>query len=108
MDTLKGVRTPILQQDSPNELREQIRSYFHNTFSIDEKLYESIYRQEGFYLRADPLRHPLVFYFGHTAVFYINKLNLAQIISRRINPAFESMFAVGVDEMSWDDLNDAH
>ncbi|HOH60124.1 MAG TPA: 5-histidylcysteine sulfoxide synthase, partial [Candidatus Cloacimonadota bacterium] len=56
----------------------------------------------------DPLRHPLVFYLGHTAVFYINKLNIAGIISERINPAFESMFAVGVDEMSWDDLNDAH
>jgi len=108
MDTLKGVRTLILQQDSPNELREQVRSYFHNTFSIDEKLYESIARDEGFYLRADPLRHPLVFYFGHTAVFYINKLNLAQIISQRINPAYEAMLAVGVDEMSWDDLNEAH
>ncbi len=33
---------------------------------------------------------------------------LAGVIDQRINPRFESMFAVGVDEMSWDDLNDAH
>ena len=28
-------------------------------------------------------------------------------IEKRINPEFESMFAVGVDEMSWDDLSEA-
>jgi 5-histidylcysteine sulfoxide synthase len=50
----------------------------------------------------------LIFYLGHTATFFINKLILAGLISERINPAFESMFAVGVDEMSWDDLSDSH
>nr|HPR60369.1 DinB family protein [Prolixibacteraceae bacterium] len=63
---------------------------------------------EAFYRRADPLRHPLIFYLGHTAVFYINKLMLAKLIDQRINPHFESIFAIGVDEMSWDDLNEAH
>ena len=43
----------------------------------------------------------------HTATFFINKLLLAGVIEQRINPLFESMFAIGVDEMSWDDLNDA-
>ena len=28
------------------------------------------------------------------------------LIDRRVDPAYESMFAIGVDEMSWDDLND--
>lgn len=54
------------------------------------------------------LRHPLIFYFGHTATFFVNKLLLAKLIPERINPRFEAMFAVGVDEMSWDDLNEAH
>jgi 5-histidylcysteine sulfoxide synthase/putative 4-mercaptohistidine N1-methyltranferase len=108
MQDRKVTKTLVLNQSDPKVLREQVRDYFHSTFSIDERLYDSIAREEGFYLRADPLRHPLVFYLGHTAVFYINKLNIAQIVSRRINPAFESMFAVGVDEMSWDDLNMAH
>jgi len=108
MDDIKGIRTLVLNQDNPQELREQVRHYFHQTFSIDERLYDLVARDEGFYLRADPLRHPLVFYLGHTAVFYINKLNIARIVSRRINPELESIFAVGVDEMSWDDLNEEH
>lgn len=107
MDDIKGIRTIVLRGD-PNTLREKIRHYFHQTFTIDEKLYESLARDEAFYLRADPLRHPLIFYLGHTAVFYINKLSVAKLVSSRINPAYESMFAIGVDEMSWDDLNEAH
>ena len=65
-------------------------------------------RKAAFYLRPEPLRHPLIFYLGHTATFYINKLIVAKITNQRINPRFESMFAVGVDEMSWDDLNAAN
>jgi 5-histidylcysteine sulfoxide synthase/putative 4-mercaptohistidine N1-methyltranferase len=54
------------------------------------------------------LRHPHIFYFGHTAVFFINKLVLAKAIDTRIDPKLESIFAVGVDEMSWDDLDESH
>lgn len=32
---------------------------------------------------------------------------LAGLIDKRIDPRLESMFAIGVDEMSWDDLDDA-
>lgn len=108
MEDIKGIKTLVLNQGTPSELREKVRHYFHLTFTIDEKLYDLIARDEGFYLRADPLRHPLVFYLGHTAVFYINKLNIACIVNKRFNPEFESLFAVGVDEMSWDDLNETH
>ena len=108
MEELKKQKTLILNDKDAKALREKVRRYFHATYSIDEKLYELLADDAAFYLRPDPLRHPLVFYLGHTAVFYINKLNIAGIISERINPAFESMFAVGVDEMSWDDLNEAH
>lgn len=98
----------MLNEGPEAHLRTKIKDYFHNTFSIDEKLYTSLVRDEAFYLRADPLRHPLIFYIGHTAVFYVNKLMVAKLIDKRINPAYESMFAIGVDEMSWDDLNIAH
>ncbi len=93
MNDIKGIRTLVLNQGSAEEMRTRIRHYFHKTFDIDEKLYESLSNDDAFYLRADPLRHPLVFYLGHTAVFYINKLNIARIVSERINPAYESMFA---------------
>ena len=108
MDDIKGIRTLVLSESDPMRLREQVRHYFHQTYTIDEKLYESLADDAAFYLRADPLRHPLVFYLGHTAVFYINKLIIGRVLSQRLNPSFESMFAVGVDEMSWDDLNEAN
>ena len=105
---LRNTRTTILNQCSAEEKREEIRQYFHATFSLDEQLYETLAAENAFYLRPEPLRHPLIFYLGHTATFYINKLIVAKITNQRINPRFESMFAIGVDEMSWDDLNAAH
>ena len=105
---LRNTRTTILNQCPPEEKREEIRQYFHATYSLDEQLYETLAAEEAFYLRPEPLRHPLIFYLGHTAAFYVNKLIVAKITNQRINPRFESMFAIGVDEMSWDDLNAAH
>jgi 5-histidylcysteine sulfoxide synthase/putative 4-mercaptohistidine N1-methyltranferase len=105
---LKNTRTTVLAGGKPEEKRKEILAYFHATFDIDERLYETLRHDETFYLRADRLRHPLIFYFGHTATFFINKLTIARIIDRRINPKYESMFAVGVDEMSWDDLDERH
>jgi len=88
--------------------REEIRRYFHDTYDTYEALFEPLVGQEAYITRADPLRHPLVFYFGHTATFFVNKLVLAKLLPGRINSSFENIFAIGVDEMSWDDLNDAH
>jgi 5-histidylcysteine sulfoxide synthase/putative 4-mercaptohistidine N1-methyltranferase len=105
---LRNTRTTILNEGDPELKRAEILKYFHATFDIDEKLYETLKDDGAFYLRADRLRHPLIFYFGHTATFFINKLTIARIIDSRINPGFESMFAVGVDEMSWDDLDSSH
>ena len=105
---MKNTRTIILTGSDPEAKRREIRDYFHATYDIDEKLYATLKYDETFYRRADRLRHPLIFYFGHTATFFINKLMVARVIDRRINPKFESMFAVGVDEMSWDDLDERH
>ncbi len=105
---IRNTRTTILNQGDPEQKRAEILEYFHKTFDIDERLYETLQSDAAFYLRADPLRHPLIFYFGHTATFFINKLTIAKLIDTRINPRFESLFAVGVDEMSWDDLDTSH
>ncbi len=84
--------------------REEIKAYFHNTCSLFEKIFEVLKSDEVFYKKSEPTRHPMIFYFGHTATFFINKLINMKIIKERINPEFESIFAVGVDEMEWDDL----
>ena len=101
-------KTPVLNDGMPDEKREEILDYFHKTFDVDEHLFEAFADRKAMYQKADPLRHPLIFYYGHTATFYINKLIISKILNERIDPRFESMFAIGVDEMSWDDLNTSH
>ncbi len=104
--TFKVMSSPPLDTGSPETMREEIRRYFQTTWELYENLFEMMACDEAYFLRADPLRHPLIFYLGHTAVFFINKLVLAKSISERVNPRFESIFAIGVDEMSWDDLDE--
>jgi 5-histidylcysteine sulfoxide synthase/putative 4-mercaptohistidine N1-methyltranferase len=101
-------KTPILNEGNPEDKRREILDYFRKTYALDERLYEVLKDQDSYYMRADRLRHPLIFYLGHTAVFFVNKLILAKLIDQRINPGFESIFAIGVDEMSWDDLDEKH
>lgn len=101
-------RSIVLSADPVLLSREQIRAYFHETADIYESLFEVLTSDEAYYVKPIPLRHPLIFYYGHTNTFFINKLILAGLISERVNPRFESMFAVGVDEMGWDDVNEAH
>lgn len=103
---LNTIRTTILNKGSDEAKRQEILRYFQQTYDLDGRLYDHLARDEAFYLRAEPLRHPLIFYLGHTASFYINKLTIARLVDTRINPRYESMFAIGVDEMSWDDLNE--
>jgi 5-histidylcysteine sulfoxide synthase/putative 4-mercaptohistidine N1-methyltranferase len=98
-------KTPLLNQGDPASKRQEILDYFHQTFSLYESIFQCLNGDAAFYAIANPLRHPLIFYYGHTSVFFINKLNVARLINQRVNPALESMLAIGVDEMSWDDLN---
>lgn len=97
-----------LTGDNPEAKRDEIKSYFEHTFNLYESLFGLISHNQGYYQKADLLRHPLIFYYGHTAVFFINKLKLAKLIDNGIDAKLESICAVGVDEMSWDDLNEAH
>lgn len=100
-------RTPVLTGDAESK-RQEILDYFQTSFDRYEQLFEVLANDEAYYQRPIALRHPLIFYFGHTATFFINKMLLAGLVKERINPAFESMFAIGVDEMSWDDLSESH
>eukprot|EP00743_Colponemidia_sp_Colp-15_P011766 GILK01013214.1.p1 GENE.GILK01013214.1~~GILK01013214.1.p1 ORF type:complete len:777 (-),score=39.28 GILK01013214.1:945-3200(-) len=100
--------SPVICCGTANDKKEEIRQYFHATFEVYEKVFECLSGDDAFTVRpVHKLRHPLIFYYGHTACFFINKLVVAGL-TERINPRFEEMFAIGVDEMSWDDLNEAH
>lgn len=101
-------RTPLLNGEDIAAKREELRAYFHTTLDRYEQLFETLRSDEAYYKKPISLRHPLIFYLGHTATFFINKLVLAGVLTERINPRLESIFAVGVDEMSWDDLDEAN
>lgn len=99
-------RTPKLSGTDVEACRSELLDYFHATFDRYESLFEILVGDDAYLRKPISLRHPLIFYFGHTATFFINKLLLAGLITERLDPRLESMFAVGVDEMSWDDLDD--
>lgn len=100
--------TVNLEEGSVEEKRQEIKEYFIQTYELDEKLFDLLKDKKCLYKQPNRLRHPLIFYFGHTATFFINKLNVSNIIKKRINKTYESIFAIGVDEMSWDDLDKEH
>jgi len=101
-------QTPILTAGDAEEKRNEIRKYFIQTWELYENLFEVLADDSVYYERPEPLRHPLIFYFGHTATFFANKLVVSKILDRRVRPNIESMMAIGVDEMSWDDLDESH
>ncbi|MDG6778675.1 5-histidylcysteine sulfoxide synthase [Thiomicrorhabdus sp. zzn3] len=101
-------QSPILNDGDVETKRAEIKRYFNLTYDAYEALFDTLKTDSAFYERPCSLRHPLIFYFGHTATFFTNKLVLAKLLPKRINPKIESLCAIGVDEMSWDDLNDAH
>jgi 5-histidylcysteine sulfoxide synthase/putative 4-mercaptohistidine N1-methyltranferase len=88
--------------------RAEILRYYHQTSELYERLFALIRNDASYYERHEPLRHPLIFYFAHPAVFFVNKLIAGRFIPDRLDAKLEAMMAVGVDEMSWDDLNTAH
>lgn len=107
---MERLRIRPLRLDGTDEgaKREEIRQVFHATFALDEQIFDHLADDRAWYEKPIALRHPLIFYFGHTATFYINKLVVAGILPGHLDARLESMFAVGVDEMSWDDLDDSH
>jgi len=96
-----------LDGENIENTRDQVRRYFHQSFDLFESLFDLLSSDDVFYQQSEPTRHPMIFYFGHTAIFYINKLIASGALSERINPYFESLFAVGVDEMTWDASSDS-
>ena len=103
-----SIYPPTLDGASVEQKRQEIKKYFLNTYELFENMFEMLKDDTVFYKKSELTRHPMIFYFGHTATFFINKLINMKIIEQRIDPEFESIFAVGVDEMSWDDMDSSN
>ena len=86
--------------------RPDILAYFDRAWQLEDHLWQSLVGDAPFYLNPDPLRNLLIFYLGHSAVFYINKLIQVGLLSKRLNPAYEVMFEIGVDPERPDEIAD--
>jgi 5-histidylcysteine sulfoxide synthase/putative 4-mercaptohistidine N1-methyltranferase len=96
-----------LPQISLHATRAQILAYFRNGWMLTEMLFSGLANEEAFYRRPyHQLRHPLIFYYAHPVVLYVNKLRVAGLLDQPVNAHFEALFEVGVDEMRWDDLHE--
>ncbi|MBY0413064.1 MAG: 5-histidylcysteine sulfoxide synthase, partial [Bdellovibrionales bacterium] len=86
--------------------RQDVLDYFNNSWTLTELLFQSLKVEEA-YIRPPyhALRHPLIFYYGHPAVLYVNKMRLAGLINDPIDLYLEKVLETGVDEMSWDDMS---
>ncbi len=101
-ETIRSLPLPRLDAVT----REAALEYFDNSWTLYETLFAGLNGEEYFY-RPPPhgLRHPQIFYYGHTACLYINKLRVSGVLDKPCNAYFESIFEVGVDEMMWDDMH---
>ena len=101
-----GILTSLPMPNLNYCTRTDVLDYFDNTWTLTETLFSALRTEEAFYRPPHhQLRHPLIFYYAHPVVFYINKLRIAGILKEPINAYFEQLFEIGVDEMSWDDLS---
>lgn len=87
--------------------RNTLIAYFENAWEIEDRLLATILDPETFYLSPDPLRNRLIFYLGHSAVFYLNKLIQVGWLDQRINPHYETLFEIGVDPSTPEELEAA-
>ncbi len=100
MDLLKSIPSPPLDKCD----RQTLLNYFENSWELEEVLMKSLVGEETFYTNPDPLRNRLIFYLGHSAVFYINKLIRVGLLNQRINPEYEILFEIGVDPQTPEEL----
>ena len=97
------VALPLLNLDICS--RQDVLDYFNNSWTLTELLFQGLKTEEVY--KRPPyhgLRHPLIFYYGHPAVLYLNKMRIAGFYSKPLNLYLEKVLETGVDEMSWDDM----
>jgi 5-histidylcysteine sulfoxide synthase len=96
-----ALRPPVLATLTREELITQIRS----AWALTDWLFSGVTSDAALRTNPDPLRNPLVFYVGHSAAFFVNKMRAAGLIEAGIDDHLERIFAVGVDPAAALDLD---
>ncbi len=68
---------PILHGTDSELKRKEVKAYFQHCYKRYESLFDLIADEKAYFQKADPLHHPIIFYYGHTATFFINQFKLA-------------------------------
>eukprot|EP00439_Symbiodinium_sp_Y106_P066070 s762_g10.t1 len=76
--------------------RKQAQEYFDNSWTMEGNsgafFFGSEWLTEPFYRPpVHGLRHPQIFYYGHTPCLYINKLRVAGVLKDAVDPYMESI-----------------
>ncbi|KAE9050767.1 hypothetical protein PR003_g2109 [Phytophthora rubi] len=99
---LNAIKMPDLRSCS----RQEMLDYLDNAWAMTDALFASLQGERAFTTPPPhQLRHPLIFYYGHPTSFFVNKFLVSGLIHEPVNPYFEHVFELGVDEMRWDDMN---
>lgn len=104
-DTEQRVLHSIRAPRGDSFTRGYLLDYFSNTWCLTEIIFSGLIEEAYYRPPYHNLRHPLIFYYGHPAAVYINKLRVAGLLTVPVNPIYEAIFETGVDEMSWDDMS---
>ncbi len=85
-------------------LRDELKTAFQAALNKTEQLFALVH-PDAYNERPIPLRHPIVFYEGHLPAFTWNTL-FGKVLQREsLNPAFDQLFARGIDPSDQDTAN---
>lgn len=72
--------------------RQQVLDYFDNAWTLTEVLFACLQGEEAFVRQPyHQLRHPMMFYYVHPAVLYINKFRVAGLLDAPLDQYFEQV-----------------
>jgi len=59
------IPVPGLDGSDTEAKRSEIKTYFQQCYRRYESLFETVSDESAYFQKADSLRHPLIFYYGH-------------------------------------------
>lgn len=70
---------------------------FQNAWELTDYLFSALPNSQASSLQPEPLRQPLIFYYGHPAAFHAVKLRSAGYLHEPVDAELESLLQRGVD-----------
>lgn len=91
-DKAAGVLRSLPLPNTRSFTRQSVLDYFDNSWTLTEVLFASLQTTDAFIRQPyHQLRHPMMFYYGHPAVLYINKFRVGGLLTDGLNQFFEQV-----------------